>query len=84
MPAATAAALPPELPPADLRSETLNGFTTGPWIECTFRDLMGQVRKRSAVGCWSVIPHTKFIAVGLPYNVCTRLLEKLNNCRVER
>jgi hypothetical protein len=37
MPAATAAALPPELPPADLFSEVDNGdewgFTTAPCIE---------------------------------------------------
>ena len=43
--AATAAALPPELPPADLRSATSsfpskpNGLTTGPWAEYRFRDL---------------------------------------------
>lgn len=44
----TAAALPPELPPADLCSRSRhgvdeldgwNGFTTAPWIVCMFRDL---------------------------------------------
>lgn len=33
MPAATAAALPPELPPAERRSEISWGFTTGPYAE---------------------------------------------------
>ena len=39
IPAATAAALPPELPPADLSSDVSIGFTTGPWTEWMFSDL---------------------------------------------
>ena len=48
IPDATAAALPPELPPADLLSTTLRsdildggwkGLTTGPCTEWVFRDL---------------------------------------------
>ena len=49
IPAATLAALPPELPPADLRSAsfwtsaalcTCNGFVTGPWTEFSLRELV--------------------------------------------
>lgn len=51
MPAATAAPLPPELPPAERRSRACQstsldgcwyGLTTGPWIEWTFKDLQKQ------------------------------------------
>lgn len=45
IPAATAAALPPELPPADLASDgasaldSWKGLTTAPWIEWTLSEL---------------------------------------------
>ena len=37
-PAATAAALPPELPPERF-SLSVNGLMTGPWTECLFNEL---------------------------------------------
>ena len=38
-PAATAAALPPELPPAERPSLSPNGLMTGPWMEYLFNEL---------------------------------------------
>ena len=38
-PAATAAALPPELPPAERPSLSPNGLMTGPWTEYLFSEL---------------------------------------------
>ena len=58
IPAATAAALPPELPPAERRSRACQskvlegcwyGLTTGPWTEWTFKDL--QRGQGSCGGC---------------------------------
>jgi hypothetical protein len=52
IPAATAAPLPPELPPAERRSRACQskvldgcwyGLTTGPWTEWTFKDLQRHV-----------------------------------------
>ena len=44
IPAATAEALPPELPPAtrcwSFPAADLKGFITGPWTECVLNDLL--------------------------------------------
>ena len=45
-PAATAAALPPELPPAERPSLSPNGLMTGPWIEYLFNELWKQLGYR--------------------------------------
>ena len=45
-PAATAAALPPELPPAERPSLSPNGLITGPWIEYLFSDLCERFKQR--------------------------------------
>ena len=43
-PAATAAALPPELPPAERPSLSPNGLMTGPWTEYLFNELSKHLR----------------------------------------
>ena len=55
-PAATAAALPPELPPADLSSDVPIGFTTGPWTEWMCSDLGRNVSAGGGIGRPRVTP----------------------------
>ena len=93
-PDATAAALPPELPPADLcqfdSSSTaggyfgLKGLTTGPCAECTLCDLkLVSCELTETIGTSS--PHAKLIAVCLADDMRPGLSEQpYDSCVIRR
>lgn len=87
MPAATAAALPPELPPAERGCPSNTpGLCTRPWIEKVECELSGGVS-----ACWGRIaggvgsaPHAKLVHVGLTDDDSAGVFELLHDRRIER
>ena len=78
-PAATAAALPPELPPAERPSLSPNGLTTGPCTEYLFNELRKWSRIAMLRPVVYDIPHSKFITISFPDNLCSCSLKEFHN-----
>lgn len=84
-PAATAAALPPELPPAERLSLSSNGLMTGPWTEYLFNELAGQVEvPLHGEQVTNGSPHSKFITVRFSNNFCPCSSKESHNRRIVR